>query len=536
MTGAEVLVAGLLAHGVEVLFALPGVQLDALFAALHDRRERLRVINARHEQGAAYMAFGYAQATGKPGAYAVVPGPGFLNTTAALSTAYACQAPVLALIGQIARDQIGVGGGELHELPDQGAILRGLTRWSAMARHPGEVPGLVAQAMGRLSAGQGPVGLELPEDMLAERAAAGPELAPYETPAPSVDQDAVHRAADMLIEAQSPLIFVGGGARAVGAELERLAVRLQAPVVSHLQGRGIIDSRHPLSIGYTEASRLWPNVDVILAVGTRFHLPRRLWGLRPGQRVIRVDADPVRFRQGEWPDIAIAGDARGVLARLLERLEREGRPARSREEEIHALKERTRQEFERSLGPQMEYVRCLRAALPEEAILVADYTQVGYVATATFEVGAPRRLITPGYQGTLGFGFATALGAKVACPGQPVVALSGDGGFLFTAMELATAVQHGIAVVCVVFSDGAYGNVKRAQERQYGGRVIASELRNPDFVRFVESFGAASRRAASPVALAEALAWAVDQRVATVIDVPVAAMPDPWDLLEPAAR
>ena len=181
----------------------------------------------------------------------------------------------------------------------------------------------------------------------------------------------------------------------------------------------------------------------------------------------------------------------------------------------------------------MSYVRALREALPDDGIVVADYTQVGYVATAAFPVSRPRQMITPGYQGTLGFAYATALGAKVGCPDKPVVALCGDGGFLFTANELATAVQHDIRAVAIVFNDGAYGNVRRMQEDLYGGKVVASALHNPDFVRFAESFGAAARRAEGPQGLATALRWALDQPGPTLIEVPVSKMPDPWDLLEP---
>jgi acetolactate synthase-1/2/3 large subunit len=181
----------------------------------------------------------------------------------------------------------------------------------------------------------------------------------------------------------------------------------------------------------------------------------------------------------------------------------------------------------------MSFLRAIREAAPEDAVFVADYTQVGYVATAALPVYAPRQMITPGYQGTLGFAFATALGAKVGCPDKPVVALCGDGGFLFTANELATAVKHNIRTVTIVFNDGAYGNVRRMQQDLYGGRVLASDLKNPDFVRFAESFGAAARRAEGPRALSEALHWAFDQPGPVIIEAPVGKMPNPWDLLEP---
>jgi acetolactate synthase I/II/III large subunit len=533
MTGADAVVDVLARRGVSTLFGLPGVQLDPLFNAFYDARSRLRVINARHEQGVAYMALGFAQATGRPGVYACVPGPGFLNTTAALSTAYACHTPVLALIGQVATEEIGAGHGVLHELPDQTAIVRGLTRWNGLALSPEDAPLLVSSAFARLAIGQGPAAVELPADVL-RLPLASDERRETETLDPErVDLDAIAEAVRLLEGANRPMIMVGSGAISAGDELRAIAERLGAPVVSHLQGRGIVDSRHPLSIGRAEAFRIWRDADVILAVGTRFNSPRRRWGLRPGQRVVRIDFDPAQFRRGAPPDVPILADARAALAALAARLGAKSPHASVRAELVAKVKADVAAEFERSLAPQMSFLRAIREVAPADTVFVADYTQVAYVATAALPVYAPRQMITPGYQGTLGFAFAAALGAKVGCPDKPVVALCGDGGFLFTANELATAVQHDIRTVAVVFNDGGYGNVRRMQQDLYGGRVIASDLRNPDFVRFAESFGAAARRAEDPRALSEALHWAFDQPSPVIIEVPVGKMPNPWDLLEP---
>ena len=529
MSGGAAVVAGLVANGVDTLFGLPGIQLDHLFNALHDAGDRIKVIAARHEQGAAYMALGAAQATGAPAAYACVPGPGFLNTSAALSTAYAVHAPVLALVGQIDSGRIGLGGGELHELPDQTAIVRGLTRWSGLAQAPGQVPDLMRDAFAALAAGHAPAAVELPADGLAKSAALPPSQAAVAPPRPPLDPDLVHAATLLLAEGRSPLIVVGIGAASAATELRAVAERLQAPVMSHLQGRGILDDAHPLAIGMAEGARLWRDADVILAVGTRFHLPRTVWGLRPGQRVIRIDLDPAQFGRGEAADAAIEADARDALAALFGALERSGPSRPSRLDELARLKASVAAEFDRELAPQMGFVR----ALPPDAIVVADYTQVGYVATGAYPVRRPRQLITPGYQGTLGFGHATALGAKVACPDTPVIALCGDGGFLFTGNELATAAKYGIPAVTIVFADGAFGNVRRMQADIHGGRTIASDLHNPDFVKFAESFGVEARRVTEPASLKATLNWAVLQPGPTLIEVPVGSMPSPWHLLEP---
>jgi acetolactate synthase I/II/III large subunit len=533
LTGADAVVDILVKRGVSTLFGLPGVQLDPLFNAFYDARSRLRVINARHEQGVAYMALGLAQATGRPGVYACVPGPGFLNTTAALSTAYACHAPVLALIGQVATEDIGAGYGVLHELPDQTAIVRGLTRWSGLALSPEDAPRLAAKAFARLDLGGGPAAVELPADVLRMPVTSSDTREAEILDPQPVDSHAIAEAVRLLERANRPMIMVGSGASSAGDELRAIAERLGAPIVSHLQGRGIVDSRHPLSIGRAEAVRMWRDVDVILAVGTRFSSPRRRWGLGPGQRVVRIDFDPAQFRRGAPPDVAILTDARAALAALAGGLTAKDPQAPARAQLVAKIKAEVAAEFDRSLAPQMSFLRAIREASPDDAVFVADYTQVGYVATAALPVYAPRQMITPGYQGTLGFAFATALGAKVGCPDKPVVALCGDGGFLFTASELATAVQHDIRVVAIVFNDGAYGNVRRMQQDLYGGRVIASDLKNPNFVRFAESFGAAARRAEGRQALSEALHWAFDQPGPVIIEAPVDKMPNPWDLLEP---
>ena len=533
MTGADAVVDVLVKQGVSTIFGLPGIQLDPLFNAFHDARAQLRIINARHEQGVAYMALGFAQATGRPGVYACVPGPGFLNTTAALSTAYACHAPVLALLGQVATDEIGVGHGVLHELPDQTAIVRLLTRWNGIALSAEDAPRLVSHAFASLADGRGPAAVELPGDVLRSRFACN-QARESETLEPQrVDAGAIAEAVRLLERANQPMIMVGAGAINAGVDLRAIAERLGAPVVSHLQGRGILDSRHPLSIGRAEAFRMWGEADVILAVGTRFNSPRRRWGSRQGQRVVRIDFDPAQFRRGAPPDVAILADARAALAALAERLGAKSPRAAARTQAVAKVKAEVAAEFDRSLAPQMNFVRAIRAATPEDTVFVADYTQVAYVATAALPVYAPRQMITPGYQGTLGFAFATALGARVGCPDKPIVALCGDGGFLFTANELATAVQHDIRTVTIVFNDCGYGNVRRMQQDLHGGRVIASDLKNPDFVRFAESFGATARRAEGAEALLDALHWAFDHPGPVIIEAPVDKMPNPWDLLEP---
>lgn len=530
MTGGRALVEMLTRHGVDTLFALPGVQNDALFVALYDAGETIRVIHPRHEQAAAYMAFGYARASGKPGAFAVVPGPGLLNTTAALATAYATNAPVLCISGQIPSNLIGRGFGLLHEIPDQLSILRGLTKWADRINHPSETGRLVNEAFHQLGQGRPrPVALEMPLDIMAlEGEVALPAVEPP-PPAPPPDPELIAQAATLLAGAKQPMIYVGSGCADAGAEVLAVAEQLQAPVVTYTGGKGIVSDRHYLAQNLLAGHELWRTTDVVLAVGTRFNQPQTRWGLDRDVKVIRVDLDPVEITRIARPAIGIVADAKEALDALSQELADKERP--SRQGELDALKGKTMARLQETLGPQCEYLATIRAELPDDGIYVEDLTQVGYVGRLAFPVYQPRTYIHSGYQGTLGFSYATALGAKVACPDVPVVSVSGDGGFMYNVQELSTAALHGIDAVAIVFADGAYGNVRRMQKNDYGNRLIAVDLLNPNFPKMAESYGIAGVRAQSPEILRRELAAALKRRGPTLIEVPVGEMPDPWPTL-----
>jgi len=529
MTGGKALVEMLRRHGVETIFALPGVQNDALFVAFYDAGEALRVIHTRHEQGAAYMAYGYARASGKVGAYAVVPGPGLLNTTAALSTAYAANTPVLCISGQIPSDLIGRGFGLLHEIPDQLGILRRLTKWAARIDHPTQTGTRVNEAFRQLRDGRPrPVALEMPLDVMAlETEVALP--AAEEIPAVTMpDPELIEKAALLLADARKPLVFVGSGAVAAAEEVLGIAEMLEAPVVSFTGGKGIVSDRHHLAQSAVAGHELWRDADVVLAVGTRLHQPQVRWGFDNDLKLIRIDVDPTEITRIVKPALGIVADAKPALAALHHALDRRNPKRASRKEELEALKSRSLARLADNLGPQCEYLRAIRAELPEDGIYVEDLTQVGYIGRVAFPVYHPRTYIHSGYQGTLGFGFATALGAKVGRPDLPVVSVSGDGGFMYNVQELSTAVKHGIDIVAIVFADGAFGNVRRMQKEDYGNRLIGVDLHNPQFPKMAESFGAAGVRATTPDGLRRELAAALKRRGTTLIEVAVGEMPDPW--------
>jgi acetolactate synthase I/II/III large subunit len=327
LTGGEAIVQSLLAHGVDTLFGLPGVQNDWLYNALYEAGDQIRLIHTRHEQGAAYMALGYALSTGKVGVFNVVPGPGLLNTTAALSTAYATNAKILCLTGQIASTSIGKGYGLLHEIPDQLGILRSLTKWAARINAPAEAPGLVAEAFRQLHTGRPrPVGLEVPPDVLAAKVAVDLTApAPYDHP--PVDMDTVAEAAKLLSQAQQPLIFVGSGAIDAAESVRALAETLQAPVVSNRNGHGILSSQHHLSLRMPVAHELWETTDVVLAVGARMQWALQTWGFDQRLKIIHIDIDPTEHNRIAPATLTLTARSEDVLPALIAAVQQQGMAA-----------------------------------------------------------------------------------------------------------------------------------------------------------------------------------------------------------------
>jgi len=531
MTTAEAVVATLIAHGFDTVYALPGVQNDLLFEALFKFSDRLRTVHTRHEQGAAYMALGAALATGKPQAYAVVPGPGLLNSAAALLTAFSMNAPVLALIGQIPDADIGSGLGHLHEIRDQTGIIKRLVDHVALIRKPEQASRATALALRAMRSGRpGPAALECAIDVWGKSAPV--ELqAPLPVSTPKIDIDAVRRAAKRLGAAKRPLIICGGGAQDAAAEVTALSAMLQAPVLAYRRGRGVLDGRDPLSVTLPLGRDLWGEADVVLAVGARLLTQLREWGVDRELAIVRVDADAEEHNRLHKPAVALTGDAKPILQRLIAELPARNAKRASRQAEMQERQAVWRKRLEK-LAPQIAFLEAIRAELPEDGIFVDEVTQVGFAARLAYPVYKPRTFLSPGFQDNLGWGFATALGAQHARPDVPVLAISGDGGFMFTANELATAMRHRIPLVAVVFNDGAFGNVRRIQQERYGNRLIGSDLANPDFVQFAKSFGAEAARVNGPHELRAALRRAFAHRDGpTIIEAPVGAMPSPWEFI-----
>ena len=525
LTGGEAIVQALIAHGVNTLFGLPGIQNDWLYNALYDARDQIRVIHTRHEQGCAYMALGYALARGDVGLYNVVPGPGFLNSTAALATAYGLNAQVFCLTGQIPSAMIGKEQGVLHQIPDQLGVMKSLTKWAARMNSPAEAPMLIGEAFRQLRSGRPrPVGVEVPMDVLAQRTEVDPSPTNLPTYAPPVNTDLLEDAAKLLGEAKNPMIYVGSGAQGVSEEVKQLAEALQAPVIGYRTGQGILDSRHYLSLHMPPSHELWKDADVVLAVGTNLRIPLQRWGIDKNLKLIRIDVDPTTHTLIGKPDISLTARSEDALPLLLSRVAQSNHVRSSRKEEMLALKAdwEARTAY---LEPQLSYLKVIREELGEDGIFADELTQVGFVSRITFPVYKPRTFISTGYQGTLGYGFPTALGVKVAKPDTPVISVAGDGGFMFAMQELATAVQQKIGLVTLIFNNNQYGNVQQMQKTLYGQRVIATDLHNPDFIKLADSFGAQGFRATTPDQLREAIRRGFAVNLPTLIEVPVGDVP-----------
>lgn len=530
MTTAAALVETLIANGIDTLYGLPGLHNDPLFDALYHAKDRLRVLHARHEQASAYMALGAALATGKPQAFAVVPGPGFLNASAAMLSAYAMNAPVLGIVGQIFQADIDRGFGHLHELRDQIGLAGHFAKYTARIGAPHESPEIGNAAIASMMSGvPRPAVIECGMDTWAKMGAvelAAP-VAPRRAP---VDRELVAAAAKLLGAAERPLIVVGGGAQGASAEVTALAEMLEAPVAAFRRGHGVVSARHRLAVNLPISHRLWKTADVVLAIGTRLHWQQANWGLDDKIKIVRIDADPDTPDRFKRAAVGMVGDARDYAAALVAALPEHNRQRAPRDSELAPhrawLAERLK-----SLEPQMSFLNAMRKALPDDGIFVDEVTQLGFAARLAFPVYKPRTFLSAGHQDSLGWGLGTALGAKVACPDKPVLAIAGDGGFMYQIGDLATAVQHQINVVVVVFDNGMYGNVKRIQEEQYGGRTIASDLTNPNFANIAREFGAAGVTAATADDLEREISAGFKRKGPTVVHVPCGVMPSPWDMI-----
>lgn len=527
---ADAAVETLLNHGVDTIYGVPGIHNDHLFDAFWRKRDRLRVLHARHEQTAGYMALGAAMATGAPQVFSVVPGPGVLNASAAMLTASSLSAPVVGLFGQIPQADIDRGLGHLHELHDQPGLLRHFVKSAERIETPSQAGPVIARAFQTAQSGRpGVAAVECAIDMWGKVGEASPAQ-PLPIERPPVDAAVVDRMVALILEAKRPMIVVGGGAKDAGREVAALAEWIGAPVHSFRGGRDVIPAAHPLSITHPIAHRLWKDTDLVLSIGSRMFAQKTGWGVDDALKVLRIDIDPAEPDRMRRADAGLIADSVEGAAALLAALKAAAPRHQPLDPGLGPHREWMAGKLA-ALQPQADFLAAIRAALPDDAIVVDDVTQLGFAGRLGWETRTPRSYLSPGYQDNLGWAYGAALGAKAARPNQAVVAVVGDGGFMYQAAEMATAMQHGIAVIAVVFDNAAFGNVKLIQAEHYGERFIASDLTNPDFVDFAKSFGAATWRAETPAALGKALEQAVALNKPALIHVPCGDMASPWDMI-----
>ncbi len=526
MTGGRAVTLALKEEGVEHVFGIAGTHNCPLFDGAYGE-PGIHVVTVRHEQGASLMADGYARASGKIAACFVVPGPGLTNALTGMGMAYSESTPLLVFGGQNALAQLGGVGELFHELPNSIAVAGALCGYTHRVSTPGAIPGAVRAAMRAMRCERPrPAYIEVPLDV--QSGEADVTLLPRETfSRPSGDPVGIARAAAALKSAKRPFIFAGSGVASAEAAqpLARLAEALGAPVVTSMYAKGVISERHPLALGdgwgrFDLYDELLAQADMVLVVGSRIDMVSDAsLGARFPQRIIQVDLDARMIGLRRTVEIGIVGDAASVLGALIDEFSRD----KNREcwFDVTGFLRRKRAWLVERAGPVLQLIEDLRAAVPDDTIFVDDLTLVGYWMPLLFETYQPRTLIHNGTYGTLGYALPAAIGAKLACPKQAVVAISGDGGFLFTLQELATAVAEKLDLIVLVFNDNAFGAIKTYQDRMFGGRRIGSALANPDFVKLGQAFGVNSARV-EPKALGGAVRRALTTGGVWLIEIPFA--------------
>lgn len=531
MLCGEALMQLLEAYGVDTVFGIPGVHTLDLYRGIS--ATKIRHVQCRNEQGGGYMADGYARLTGRPGVCVVISGPGVTNAATALGQAYADSAPLLCISAVTASRSLGKGWGCLHEITDQEAVTAPLTAMSVTAREPEELPELVAQAFASFAAGRPrPVHIAVPVDVLGEPVEGG--WRPCGLPSrPQPDPARIAEAAELLAGAKTPVLLLGGGAVGAGAAALSLAERVGAAVFATNAGKGIVPESHPLSLGARlsrpEARPTLAEADVVVAAGTELaETDAYIERLEIGGRLVRIDIDPRKLNDRYPSAVGIVADAEPALRALDEALAARGveddpggDPGGDRAAAERAVAEVCAR-VEAGLGPlerkHLAVWNVLRGALPEEAAIWADTTQIVYTGGAVFPVEAPRRWIYPVGYCTLGCGLPMAIGGKVAEPERPMVAVAGDGGLMFTIQELATAVEEKLSLPILLWNNDG---LQQIRDDMLGRNIptIGVNSLNPDFLALGRAFGCEALRAESAEQLAEAVTAGQSAGKPTLIEV-----------------
>lgn len=530
ITGGQAIIRTLRELGVDMVFGIPGDHTVALYDALY-QDGTIRHVLARHEQGAAFMAQGYGMTSGKVGVSFATTGPGVFNAITALAEAYGDSSRVLMITSEIDRPYIGKFKGVSHESKDQLGVLERVTGWAAQADSVEAIPGLIHEAFKRMHSGRPrPTAIQFPKDILqasVEESALSAAAVSGDGSQPAPSRADIQKAARLLAEAEHPIIWAGGGVNIAGAndELGQIAELLSAPVITSMQGKGAIPEDHPLALGNwgEHAIPLLERSDAGLAIGARFtYWGTKFWKLPIPRRLVQVDIDAEEIGKNFPAELGLVGDAKLVLGQLLDELRALGVPDRPQVyEKVRRLRDDVLEEVRADRETELELVKAMRAALAKDAIVFTD-TAIGNMWVRDFlPVYSPRSFFGAGGFSTLGFAVPAAMGAKAAFPDRQVVAACGDGSFMFCCQELGTAVQENLPLAIIVFNNHAHQMIKDQQTRNYGGRYIGVELKQPDFVELARVFGLAGFRVDSADQMKLALEAALAGGKPALLDVTV---------------
>ncbi|PUA17877.1 5-guanidino-2-oxopentanoate decarboxylase [Glaciimonas sp. PCH181] len=529
VTCGEVLVKLLENYGVKLVFGIPGVHTVELYRGL--ATSTLRHVTPRHEQGAGFMADGYARVTGKPGVCFIITGPGMTNIATAMAQAYADSIPMLVISSVNARHQLGNGNGNLHELPSQRNVFAGFTAFSHTLMCAEDLPQVLARAFAVFdSARPRPVHIEIPLDVIVAPAGHLSMALPMRLSRPGPNQQDIVQAAALLAHARRPVILAGGGAVEAGAELRQLAERLQAPTALTINAKGLLPAQHPLLLGSTQSlavtRALIQDADVILAIGTELgetdYDTFFDGGFQIAGKLIRVDIDAQQCTRNYPPSIALISDARAALTGLLQAGALTTAPANTEPDWGAARVAAVRQKIDADLdGPtrmQQQFLQTVATTLPD-AVYVGDSTQPVYTGNLTFDASTPRCWFnsSTGY-GTLGYALPASVGAKLGAGRTPVICLIGDGGLQFTLPELASAVEANVPVIVLLWNNFGYGEIKKYMENR-DITPVGVDIYTPDFIAIARGFGCHATHAANHAELIDALQLAVCAKVPTVIEI-----------------
>ncbi|MEW5695968.1 5-guanidino-2-oxopentanoate decarboxylase [Pseudomonas synxantha] len=541
-TCGEVLVNLLENYGVDQVFGIPGVHTVELYRGL--ARSSIRHVTPRHEQGAGFMADGYARTSGKPGVCFIITGPGMTNITTAMGQAYADSIPMLVISSVQARSQLGGGRGKLHELPSQSALVAGVAAFSHTLMSAAELPGVLARAFALFQAGRPrPVHIEIPLDVLVENADALMGSAPVNVARAGAAPAAVRQMSRLLAAAKRPLILAGGGAIDAAPELTRLAETLGAPLALTINAKGLLPAAHPLLLGSTQslaATRaLVAEADVVLAIGTELaetdYDVTFAGGFEIPGALLRVDIDPDQTVRNYPPQVALVADATIAAEALLTELNRQPLPPRHAEwgaARVARLWAELAPTWDAATRAQTLLLHTILEALPG-AVLVGDSTQPVYSGNLTLNLDHPRRWFnsSTGY-GTLGYALPAAIGAWLGRgDGQPVVCLIGDGGLQFTLPELASAVEARIPMIVLLWNNQGYEEIKKYMVNR-AIEPVGVDIYTPDFIGIARAMGCAAESIDGVEPLRAALHAAAARPGPTLIEIDQGR----WALTKPVIR